>query len=119
MYPYNGSIPDVFIDDEDVGHNIDEYDNDDDDERSAADYGMIGVLDCSVINCPNSNVFIDDEYVEYNIDDCNEDDDVDDDDNKSSADYGIIGVLECSVINCPLFPPAPAARLRTATHAQL
>ena len=23
-----------------------------DDERSAADYGMIGVLDCSVINCP-------------------------------------------------------------------
>ena len=52
MYPYNGSIPDVLIHDEDVEHNIDEYDNDDDDERSAADYGMIGVLDCSVINCP-------------------------------------------------------------------
>ena len=45
-------LPDVFIDDEDVEYNIDDDDNDDDDERGAADYGIIGVLECSVINCP-------------------------------------------------------------------
>ena len=36
----------VFIADEDVQFNVD------DDDASTADYGIIGVLDCSVINCP-------------------------------------------------------------------
>ena len=36
----------VFIADEDVESNVD------DDDARTADYGIIGVLDCSVINCP-------------------------------------------------------------------
>ena len=42
----------LFIDDEDIEYYIDDGHDDHDDDRSSPDYGIIGVLDCSVINCP-------------------------------------------------------------------